>query len=82
MAVLEKSISMKYLIPYRRRRHQNGTADSDEDDVCQNDFLIEDSPALNNEELSANCSNIPQKKTEECQINETCTSDLLESHKV
>lgn len=77
--------AMKYLIPYTKSRHQTGTADSDEAEVSDSDFQLEESQTVTEKEDNVNISNISQKNIEQSQIqkvNETSTSDLLESNSV
>lgn len=77
--------AMKYLIPYTKSRHQTGTADSDEDEVCDSDFQLEESQTVSEKVDNVNISNISQKNIEQSQsqkVNETSTSDLLESYTV
>jgi len=66
-------------------RHQTGTADSDEAEVSDSDFQLEESQTVTEKEDNVNISNISQKNIEQSQIqkvNETSTSDLLESNSV
>lgn len=77
--------AMKYLIPYTKSRHQTGTADSDEEEVCDSDFQLEERQTVTDEEDNINISNIAQKNIEESgsqKGNKTSTPDLVESSPV
>lgn len=70
------------LILYTKSRHQTGTTESDEDQVCENYSQMKNSQSSSYEEESVNSSNIPHKNIEESQeVNEVGISDLLENLK-